>query len=464
MNHKAKATIEQFAMLRQGDTVTAAVSGGADSVALLDFLCSISEYDLTIRACHLNHCLRGAESDRDEQLVRTMCREYGVPLDVCRVEIKPLARERGTSIETTARAERYAFFEQLAEQYDSKIATAHTLSDTAETVFLNLSRGTGITGLCGIPPMRGAIIRPLIACTREEIERYCSEHDLCYVTDSTNLSDDYTRNHIRHNIMPQLGRINPNALGAIGRMTDTLRLDADYLHQQAETEAERCRTGGGFLQTELKNLHPAVRSRIIAGLLETHNIERSAERIGLIDEMVMGSKRHVLQVERSWYIAVRDGILRAEHRIKRKTEPLEPAAVKKNTIDGRTIALGKGKIVTFSVINYEDYEIFKNNTDLVLKNTVDYDKINADIFLRSRQAGDKMKPANRGCTKTLKKLFSELALEHRERLCVAADSAGVLFVENIGVDERVKVDRNTRNVLTFTISNRKITEGDRHDR
>lgn len=452
MNHKAKETIEQFAMLRQGDTVTAAVSGGADSVALLDFLCSLSNYDLKIRACHLNHCLRGAESDRDEQLVRTMCKEYGVPLEVRRVEIKPIARERGTSIETTARAERYAFFDELAKKTNGKIATAHTLSDTAETVLLNLSRGTGITGLCGIPPIRGAVIRPLIACTREEIERYCSDHGLCFVTDSTNLSDDYTRNHIRHNIIPQLGRVNANALGCIGRMTDTLRLDAQYLKQQAQRQAELCREDTGFRQKELQVLHPAIRSRIIAQMLEDHHIERSAERIGLIDQMVMGGKRHVLQVERSWYIAIRDGILCAEHRTRRKSEPLQPAAVKKNRIDGTTIALGEGKTVTFSVLNYEDYEIFKNNTDLVLKNAADYDKINADIFLRSRQAGDKMKPANRGCTKTLKKLFSELALEHRERLCVAADRLGVVFVENIGVDERVKIDQKTHNVLTFTIA------------
>lgn len=452
MNHKARTTIEQFAMLRQGDTVTAAVSGGADSVALLDFLCSITDYDLHIRACHLNHCLRGAESDRDEQLVRTMCQEYGIPLDVRRVEIKPLARERGTSIETTARAERYAFFEDLAKQYHSKIATAHTLSDTAETVLLNLCRGTGMAGLCGIPPVRGSIIRPLIACTRDEIEQYCADHGLCYVTDSTNLSNDYTRNHIRHNIVPQLNRVNRNALGSIGRMTDTLRQDAEYLQKQAQMEADRCKMDDGFSQKELKLLHPAIRTRIIAGMLETHEIERSAERIGLIDEMIMGGKRHVLQVGRNWYITVHDGFLRTEYRAKRKTEPLEPVAVKKNVVDGRTIALGGGKKVTFSVLNYEDYEISKNNTDLALKNAVDYDKINADIFLRSRQAGDKIKPANRGCTKSLKKLFSELALEHRERLCVAADSAGVLFVENIGVDERVKVDPKTRNVLTFHIT------------
>ena len=209
MNRKARATIEEFSMLRQGDTVTAAVSGGADSVALLDFLCSLTDLRLTVRACHLNHCLRGEESDRDEQLVRTMCEQYGIPLDLRRVEVKALARERGVSIEVAAREARYAFFDELAEKYRCKIATAHTLSDAAETVLLNLARGTGIAGLCGIPPVRGAVVRPLIGCTRRETEDYCAAHGLCYVTDSTNLTDRYTRNHIRHNV---LGR-RPNGIG-----------------------------------------------------------------------------------------------------------------------------------------------------------------------------------------------------------------------------------------------------------
>lgn len=452
MNHKARATIEQFAMLRQGDTVTVAVSGGADSVALLDFLCSVTDLDLHVRACHLNHCLRGEESDRDEQLVRTMCGQYGVPLDVRRMNIRQLARERGTSLEVTGREERYAFFAELAETYHSKIATAHTLSDTAETVLLNLSRGTGIAGLCGIPPVRGFVIRPLISCSREEIERYCTAHNLCYVTDSTNLSNDYTRNHIRHNIVPQLARVNQNALGAIGRMTDMLRLDADYLQQQALAEAGRCAADNGFLLEKLVQLHPAVLTRMISGILEDHGIERSAERIGLIVEMITGGKRHVLQVGKNRYITARGGILCVECRTNQSCDPLEQIAVKKNDVDGVTISLGTKKMVTFSVLDCADYEIFENNTDLVLKNAADYDKINADIFFRSRQAGDKMKPANRGCTKSLKKLFSELALENREQLCVAADSEGVVFVENIGVDERVKVDRKTRTVLTFTIT------------
>ncbi|WP_101550233.1 MULTISPECIES: tRNA lysidine(34) synthetase TilS [Anaerotruncus] len=451
MNRKARATIEEFSMLRQGDTVTAAVSGGADSVALLDFLCSLTDLRLTVRACHLNHCLRGEESDRDEQLVRTMCEQYGIPLDLRRVEVKALARERGVSIEVAAREARYAFFDELAEKYRCKIATAHTLSDAAETVLLNLARGTGIAGLCGIPPVRGAVVRPLIGCTRRETEDYCAAHGLCYVTDSTNLTDRYTRNHIRHNVLPQLFRVNPEALAAVGRMTDSLRRDADCLARLAGEAGEKLRREGGYDAAGLAALHPALRSRIIASLLEEGGVERSAERIGAVAGMLVNSRRHTMQVGPRLYVTVREGVLRLERRGERLA-PIAPRQLEKARLDGARIPLDGGKAIEFSVINCADYEIFENIPDKGLKNAADYDKINVDIFLRSRQAGDRMKPAGRGCTKTLKKLFSELGLDGRERLCVLADSEGVFFAEGAGVDERVRVGRGTKNIMMITLA------------
>ena len=452
MNHKIRATIEEFSMLRQGDTVTAAVSGGADSVALLDFLCSLVDLKLTVRACHLNHGLRGAESDRDERLVRTMCEQYGIPLEVRYEDVRALAGERKVSIEVAARDARYSFFEEQAVRYGGKVATAHTLSDTAETVLLNLARGTGITGMCGIPPVRGYLIRPLVACTRGEVEEYCAVHGLCYVTDSTNLTDDYTRNHIRHNILPLFDRVNTGTLEAIGRMTNTLRRDADCLNQLAAQEAAACVREDGYDAIALSQRHPAVRSRVIAGMLAEAGIERSAERISLIDSM-LGEKaeRHIIQVGRRCYVTVRDGILRLEHRVKADCEPIEPQMLHKRALDGACIALGGGKAIAFSVLNCADYEIFDNNTDLVLKNAADYDKIKADVFLRSRGPGDRLRQAGRGCSKSLKKLFNELGLPDRDRLCVLADADGVFFAEAVGVDERVRVDAHTKRVITFVI-------------
>ncbi len=460
MNRKALAAIIEYGMLKQGDTVIAAVSGGADSVALLDFLCSLSGWNLKIRACHLNHCLRGEESDRDEQFVCTMCREYGVPLDVKRVQVAEDARSQGLSLETAAREARYAFFAELAEQYSGRVATAHTLSDNAETVLLNLARGTGIAGICGIPPVRdGWVIRPLISCTRTEIEEYCAGHGLCYVTDSTNLSSDYTRNHIRRSVIPSLDRVNPDLLGAIGRMSAHLRRDAAYLERQAALATQQISTGDGLDAEQLRALDPALRSRVIAGLLEQCGAERSSDRIALVDGMLdPSSRRYVLQVGSDRYIALRNGVLRAERRERRKSEPLVPHALPKNRLDGECFALGQGKSITFSILNSEDYEIFENNSDSGLKNAVDYDKISNDIFVRSRQSGDRLHQAGRGCGKSLKKLYSELGLSGRDRLCVIADDEGVVFAQGAGVDERVKIDRRTRRVLAFLILEQETEE------
>ena len=312
----------------------------------------------------------------------------------------------------------------------------------------------------GIPPVRdGWVIRPLISCTRTEIEEYCAGHGLCYVTDSTNLSSDYTRNHIRRSVIPSLDRVNPDLLGAIGRMSAHLRRDAAYLERQAALATQQISTGDGLDAEQLRALDPALRSRVIAGLLEQCGAERSSDRIALVDGMLdPSSRRYVLQVGSDRYIALRNGVLRAERRERRKSEPLVPHALPKNRLDGECFALGQGKSITFSILNCEDYEIFENNSDSGLKNAVDYDKISNDIFVRSRQSGDRLHQAGRGCGKSLKKLYSELGLSGRDRLCVIADDEGVVFAQGAGVDERVKIDRRTRRVLAFLILEQETEE------
>lgn len=234
-------------------------------------------------------------------------------------------------------------------------------------------------------------------------------------------------------------------------MTDSLRRDADCLARLAGEAGEKLRREGGYDAAGLAALHPALRSRIIASLLEEGGVERSAERIGAVAGMLVNSRRHTMQVGPRLYVTVREGVLRLERRGERLA-PIAPRQLEKARLDGARIPLDGGKAIEFSVINCADYEIFENIPDKGLKNAADYDKINVDIFLRSRQAGDRMKPAGRGCTKTLKKLFSELGLDGRERLCVLADSEGVFFAEGAGVDERVRVGRGTKNIMMITLA------------
>ena len=197
MKDKAAATLAHYAMLAPGDLVVAGVSGGADSMALLAFLLSLSaRYPLRVAVCHLNHRLRGAEADRDARLVEDFCRMAGVPFHLAAVDVAGEARRQGLSFEEMGRRMRYDFFDRVADGYAAqggrvRIATAHTRSDAVETMLLALLRGSSIDGLCGIPPVRGRIIRPLIEVTRTEVEDYCRTEGIPFCEDSTNRQDDY---------------------------------------------------------------------------------------------------------------------------------------------------------------------------------------------------------------------------------------------------------------------------------
>lgn len=225
MLQKVVSYIQQHQLLHSGDRILVAVSGGADSVALLLILQNLG-YE--IRVAHCNFHLRGAESNRDADFVQQLCERLHVPCQVKDFDTESYAHAHGLSIEMAARDLRYEWFEECRKEYQyDYIAVAHHREDNAETILLNLLRGTGIKGLCGIRPRNGNIIRPLLCLSRMEIERYLQEQHQNYVTDSTNLQDDFLRNRIRHQVLPLLQSINAHA-------TDNLILTAENL-----TEAER---------------------------------------------------------------------------------------------------------------------------------------------------------------------------------------------------------------------------------
>jgi tRNA(Ile)-lysidine synthase len=192
---KNKLREELKTLLPQGATLCAALSGGADSVAMTHALHALQEeLGFTLTACHFNHCLRGEESDGDEAFCVEFCQNWGIPLTLGREDVASFAKSAGQSVEEAARNCRYAFFEGV----DGFVATAHTASDNGETVLLNLLRGTGLKGLCGIPRQRGKFIRPMLAITREEILSYLEEHHLPHREDASNGEDAHLRNRLRH--------------------------------------------------------------------------------------------------------------------------------------------------------------------------------------------------------------------------------------------------------------------------
>lgn len=288
MKEKVKSTISKFDMLTDCRNVTVALSGGADSVALLYSLYLLKEeLGISLSACHVNHNLRGEESDGDELFVRRMCRMLDIPLYVRNIRVSDYVGKH-ESIELVARRIRYSFFSELGN--DRIIATAHTASDNCETVLINLIRGTALSGMCGIPPKRDNVIRPLIDCTREEIEQFCRENSLGYVTDSTNLSDDYTRNKLRLGIIPELKKINPSLAAAVGRMSQAAALDDKYLDKLASDEKEKACKDGRYYVPALCGLDECILRRVATMILEENHIPTSTLTITKTVQIIKDGK------------------------------------------------------------------------------------------------------------------------------------------------------------------------------
>ena len=259
-----KRVIGRHEMLKNCGGVVAAVSGGCDSSVLLHILWRLStEMGFKIFCAHINHNLRGAESERDEAFVRSLCEKYGIECRVLSANVAEYAEKHRLSTEEAGRKLRYEFFEHCANELgeNAKIATAHSLSDCAETYIFNSARGASLSGICGIPPVRGKIIRPLIEFSREQIEAYANEHGIDYVTDSTNLTDEYTRNKIRHGVIPVMKEINPGFEKAFLRLSKNLYEARDFMDSEAEKVLEKSKTEKGFDGNILREVHPAVKSR-----------------------------------------------------------------------------------------------------------------------------------------------------------------------------------------------------------
>lgn len=285
---KVLSAVSGHKMAEQGDAVVAALSGGADSVSLVYALKQLSpQLGITLSACHINHHIRGEESDRDMRFCEELCGRLGVPLLIREADV-PSLRQKHESLEECARRVRYDFFAEVSR--GARLATAHNANDCAETVLLNLMRGTGLKGLCGIPPVRGNIIRPLINCTRDEVEQFCRSNGLTWVTDSTNLSTDYTRNRIRHIILPEMLKINGSLYPTVSRMVDNLRDDSEFLEEMAAQALEQARCPGGYSAAALAGLPKPVRSRAVRLILSQGGVEPSALRINTALDIIAAGR------------------------------------------------------------------------------------------------------------------------------------------------------------------------------
>lgn len=452
MSLKAPETIRRYGMLSGVRAVVAGVSGGADSMTLLHLLCSIRhEFGLKIYAAHVNHGLRGAQADRDEQFVRDACRGLNTELFTLRADVRAEAKKTGESEEEAGRRVRYAFFAKLCEEHGAVAATAHTLSDCIETMLFNITRGTGLRGLCGIPPTRDGVIRPLIRDTRAAVEDYCRENHLDYVTDSTNFSREMSRNRLRLDAVPVLYTVNESFDRAAARLFDNLAADEEVLSRLARELLENARSGENeYNALLLQKAEPALCARAAArAAAEYAGTQQEARHIRAIcDAIRTGSGR--VQIKSGAMAEVFRGKLRffrfsggAEEKF---TFPLAEGVYKNQYYD----------IIIKSVDDEEIRAILKKINKHYLKNALDCDKIKGNAELCGRRDGDFYRPCGRGVKKTLKRLYSEACVPREKRafLPCVRDQNGIAWVGCFGADERCVCDAGTKKAFLLTVTER----------
>lgn len=450
MKNKVLETIRKYNMLERGDTVVVAVSGGADSVCLLYLLHSLrGELGIFISAAHVNHLLRGQESERDEQFVRSLCKKWGIELSVARVDCKQFAEEQGKSIELAGREIRYAFFDKLTEPMkQAKVATAHTLSDNMETALFNIARGTSLKGLCAIPPVREDVIRPLIEVTREEIEGYLKEKNIEYVTDSSNLTDDHTRNFIRNHIVKDLREINPSIERAFQRLINSVREDEEFIAALADEALSQCiNPAGEIIREHFQNYPRSLQSRVIllqAKLITGAQLE--AQHVEAIHKL--NFTRGSVNLPLDYCAEVTANVIRFAAQ-KPKVKPREEWQVPLKFPETK---LPDGRVLKVRVCTGEDVNAGQNINKILIYSDPDCDTINGTI-IRNRREGDRFRQKGRFGSKSLKKLFNEeeVPVEQRDTLAVLEYGGEIAWIEDFGVSDYFSVNRPDQKAIEITL-------------
>ncbi len=450
MRKKVRDTITEYQMFPRNARIIVGVSGGMDSIALLHLLYSwkdAEERAWTLTTVHIHHGLRGAEADLDQRFVEEFCASLGIPCIVRRFDVKAEAKRRGLGEEETGRLLRYEVFQEIAGE-EGRIAVAHHQNDQAETLLMRLCRGTGLTGLAGMAPVRENICRPLLFCSREEIERYCRENHLQWREDRTNQQDIYTRNKLRLRILPLLEEINPKAAAHIAETAQLLAEEEDFLAQQAAEAYEKAvlpsPTGKVRLdRVALKTLHPALRRRVLRkAMAEFLPADASQAQIQALEDLLKkttGKRRDLL------------GGVCAENCY----ETLVLSFQKEEKQKGFCYALPS------------EGEVYIEETDLKLTlwrsekkeeialdgctNVFDYDKISENLFCRTRREGDFIRLS--GGRKKIKELFIDEKIPRGEREKIPLITMGqeVLWISTLRVSAAYIPDEQTKTYLYIRI-------------
>lgn len=442
-------------LIEERNKIVAAVSGGVDSTVLLDLLAKEQEaFGLTIIVAHFNHQLRGSESDGDESFVAQRARHYGFELYVERANTAEYARVHKAGIQDAARALRYEFFEKLlvSSGFD-KIATAHNADDNAETILLNLFRGAGVQGLSGIPILREdrKIIRPLLFALRSDIEGYATAEQLAFRTDSSNKKDTYTRNYIRHHILPLVKeQVNPNVVQTLHRSAELFRELEVFLTYTARQNFELMiakRT-----EEELHLSIPRLRSSpvllqqyiiMLAGDQLAHR-KLEYEQVNAILDLTEGLTGSWVALSRE-YVVFRD----REHLVMRRTEPVADFK----------IVVQPNHRYEFNSFRFSSEVIEEKNLSLTAGGNAEYvdaDRVQAgELVLRTWSEGDAFVPLGMKTKKKISDFFvdAKIPIYEKPHIPILETRDGeVVWVCGQRIDDRFKITSDTKRVMKLEFS------------
>ncbi len=469
VTQKVIGAIEEHDLLENTASVTAALSGGADSVCLLHVLDRIKkEKKFELRAAHLNHMIRGAEAEDDQKFCERLCADMGIELVAESADVPALSKTKGISEEEAGRRARYEFFSKIISDsgMSCAVATAHNMNDRAETVLMRIIRGTGLSGLRGIRYKRDdGIIRPLLDVSRAEIEEYCAAAQLEFRTDSTNSDTRYTRNSVRLGLIPYIQKeFNPNIISALVNLTDSAGEDADFMEGYAERLYARLRVplpNIKYKALHLETLETISQKSIITRLIilcakdamgGDYNLEK--KHIDLVFDVIRGESSAAelpagLRVDRRYgwleFLAPKEAekVSRTLHSCNNIEFCVEVGTDKLYNIEKT------GAEISLTIIDGNALDVVKDDILLDADKLGVTDEDDPRFTLRSRIAGDRIAVYKNGKTKKLKNLFIDRKIrrENRDRIPVLCYGGEIIAVPGVRVSEIYKPDKHTKNYL-----------------
>ena len=452
-------TIKEYKLLKKGERVLVAVSGGADSISLLQLLDSCKEkLEITLHVAHLNHMIRKGDSQLDVRYVQCLAQNLGIPITVESINVPVFAKERKMSLELAAREIRYAFLERVADKVGAqKIAVGHTADDNVETFLMRLLRGAGLKGLCGIPVKRGRIIRPLMKIWRREIEDYVGSLKLVPRRDYTNYESKYMRNRVRLKLIPQLKIYNLNIKEVVLQTILLLTEDRQYLNAKVEEALDNIVLS--HKEQELVLDIPNLRG--LEYPIQGHLIRMAIEKIkGNLSDLSYVHVHNILDSLDStekWEQHLPGGIFVSGYRGRLVVNREKSREREKKFYNYSLPVPGEieidelGKKLRATILDEFSLDQFDQADPNIAH--VDYSVLSKNLVVRNKQSGDRFSPLGMRATKKLQDLFvdEKIPAELRDAIPIVESKGKIVWVGGIRVDDRARVKKSTKKVVKLEL-------------